>query len=206
MKTCTKCKIAKPQHEYHNSKIGVMGKKPRCKQCAREQALGYTERNKERIRERSKEWYRNNKERKLASNKAWKQANKEYYSTKQSEYAKENREKIVERKRIARNKDPLVMLRYRVRSRLKNALLYAGVSKDTKTFKTIGCTPDFLKEYLEGKFLEGMSWENRGEWHIDHIVPLASATSTEELLRLCHYTNLQVLWAEDNLRKGARLG
>lgn len=50
-----------------------------------------------------------------------------------------------------------------------------------------------------------MTWENRGEWHIDHIIPLASASTEEELLALCHYTNLQPLWAFDNLSKGAKI-
>ena len=50
-----------------------------------------------------------------------------------------------------------------------------------------------------------MNWDNRSEWHIDHIVPLSSANTEEELIRLCHYTNLQPLWAEDNLKKGGKL-
>jgi hypothetical protein len=49
-----------------------------------------------------------------------------------------------------------------------------------------------------------MSWENHGEWHIDHIVPLSSAITEEELRKLSHYTNLQPLWATDNLSKGSK--
>jgi len=50
-----------------------------------------------------------------------------------------------------------------------------------------------------------MSWDNYGEWHIDHIIPLCSATTVEELEKLCHYTNLQPLWAEENLFKGGKM-
>ena len=50
-----------------------------------------------------------------------------------------------------------------------------------------------------------MSWENQGKWHIDHITPLSSAKTEEEVYRLCHYTNLQPLWAEDNLKKGSKI-
>ena len=50
-----------------------------------------------------------------------------------------------------------------------------------------------------------MSWENQGKWHIDHIIPLSSATNKDELYKLCHFTNLQPMWAIDNIRKGAKI-
>ena len=55
---------------------------------------------------------------------------------------------------------------------------------------------------MENQFIDGISWENYGEWHIDHIIPLSTSKSIEEINRLCHYTNLQPLWAFDNLSKG----
>ena len=61
------------------------------------------------------------------------------------------------------------------------------------------------KEHLENQFKEGMTWHNRSEWHIDHIVPLSSANNEEELYKLCHYTNLQPLWAEENLKKSNKI-
>jgi hypothetical protein len=71
----------------------------------------------------------------------------------------------------------------------------------------VGCTPQELKEHLEKQFKEGMTWDNHGMygWHIDHIIPLSSATTEEELYKLCHFTNLQPLWAEENLSKGNRI-
>ena len=68
------------------------------------------------------------------------------------------------------------------------------------TFKWIGCSPEELKTHLESLFTEGMTWQNYGEWHVDHIRPICSFT-TEEWEQVNHYTNLRPLWAEDNLAK-----
>ena len=92
----------------------------------------------------------------------------------------------------------------KIRSRLHDAM-----ENDYKTgyaVENLGCTIEFLKEYLEGKFTLGMTWENRSEWHVDHIVPLSSfdLTNDEELKEACHYTNLQPMWAKDNLKKNDR--
>ena len=82
-----------------------------------------------------------------------------------------------------------------------------NIVKNNKTFDIVGCTPQYLKEYLENKFTEGMSWVNHSQygWHIDHIIPLSSAKTEDELYKLCHYTNLQPLWAEDNLKKSNKI-
>jgi hypothetical protein len=70
----------------------------------------------------------------------------------------------------------------------------------------VGCTPEFLKQYLASQFQPGMSWDNHGAWHIDHRKPCASFDLTDPAQqKACfHYTNLQPLWAEENLRKGSR--
>jgi hypothetical protein len=60
-------------------------------------------------------------------------------------------------------------------------------------------------EYLGDLFTEKMNWDNYGEWHIDHIIPLSSANTEEEIYKLCHYTNLQPLWAEDNIKKSNKI-
>ena len=71
--------------------------------------------------------------------------------------------------------------------------------------RILGCTIDEFKSYIESKFKKGMTFENYGEWHLDHIIPLATAKTTEDVIKLCHYTNFQPLWAEDNLKKGAKI-
>ena len=76
-----------------------------------------------------------------------------------------------------------------------------SLTKKNKTFDIVGCSPLQLREYIEKQFVNGMNWENRSSWHIDHIIPLSSANNEEELYKLFHYTNLQPLWAEDNMKK-----
>ena len=69
----------------------------------------------------------------------------------------------------------------------------------------LGCSVEFLKQYLEFKFQSGMTWDNHSQfgWHIDHIIPLSSfdLTDREQFLKACHYTNLQPLWWNENLSK-----
>jgi hypothetical protein len=90
-------------------------------------------------------------------------------------------------------------------SRMRNQVNRVSKSKRNKTFDIVGCSPYDLKEHLEKQFVSGMTWENRSEWHIDHIIPLSSAKTEDELYRLCHYTNLQPLWAEENLKKSNKI-
>jgi hypothetical protein len=92
-----------------------------------------------------------------------------------------------------------------MRCRLVKYLTILNITKTNKTFEIVGCTPEFLKEHLEKQFTDGMTWENRNKWHIDHIVPLSSAKTEDELYKLCHYTNLQPLWAEENMKKSNKI-
>lgn len=96
-------------------------------------------------------------------------------------------------------------IKRKVKTRLKKAL--RGNSKIGKTVELLGCTIPELRQYLESLFEPNMSWDNYGAWHIDHIRPCASFDLTDpEQQKLCfHYTNLQPLWAEDNLKKGKKL-
>jgi len=80
-----------------------------------------------------------------------------------------------------------------------------GYKKQDRAYNMLGCTFDYFKNYIESLFKSGMSWENRSEWHLDHIIPIASAKTYEEIVKLNHYTNFQPLWAKENQLKGAQL-
>lgn len=101
--------------------------------------------------------------------------------------------------------DPLFAVIGRCRSRVNQVFRINGYTKRSRTYEIIGCSYEFLMGYIESQFKLGMSWENRSEWHIDHIIPLASAKTEEDVIRLNHYTNLQPLWATDNLRKSDKM-
>lgn len=97
-----------------------------------------------------------------------------------------------------------VKLAHNLRARLRLALL--NEQKVGSAIQDLGCSIEYFKQYLEFQFKNGMTWDNYGEWHIDHTKPLASfdLTNREQFLKACHYTNLQPLWAAENLAKGSK--
>jgi hypothetical protein len=101
--------------------------------------------------------------------------------------------------------DPLYAMTHRLRARGASAFKNASYTKTTKTAKTIGASFEVVQSHITSLFTKGMTWQNRSLWHLDHIIPLASANNKEELEALCHYTNLQPLWAMDNLRKSDKM-
>jgi hypothetical protein len=124
-------------------------------------------------------------------------------------YYQKNREIIIE-KAVKRNLERLKTdLQFRLANRLRGRLNKALKNnyKSGSAVGDLGCSVKDLKNHLESKFQPGMKWENYGKWHIDHIIPLSSFNleDREQLLKACHYTNLQPLWAKDNLEKGAKI-
>lgn len=79
-----------------------------------------------------------------------------------------------------------------------------GYTKNNKTEIILGISFNEFKLYIEEQFIEGMSWDNHGEWHLDHKIPLSWAKTKEEVYDLNRYTNFQPLWQFDNLSKGNR--
>ena len=108
--------------------------------------------------------------------------------------------------RERKKRDPSFKLVKTMRSRLFSALSRKNAKKNHKSMDLIGASPSFVMDYLQAKFTEGMTWENQGDWHIDHIQPCCSfdLTDEEEQKKCFHYTNLQPLWASDNLSKGGK--
>lgn len=169
------------------------------------------EANKEKKKAYSKAWYEANKEKRKASKKAWYEANKENVKAYNKAYKEANKEKKMAYQKAYENKrlkeDPIFRLLKNMRNGMWSVL--SGRTKSSHTMEYVGMSPDELMNHLENKFTEGMTRDNYGEWHVDHIRPLASFDFTgpdiEEQLHIAwSHTNLQPLWALDNIRKGAR--
>lgn len=115
------------------------------------------------------------------------------------------KERKRERQRERIKEDELFALKVAIRKNLVQSFRRNGYKKGSRTEEILGCSFLFFKKYIERKFRKGMSWDNYGEWQLDHIVPLATAKNKEEVIRLCHYKNFQPLWAEENLKKSSKI-
>ena len=184
---CKKCDTNKDESEFWKSWRGR--DRATCKECDREIK-----------RKRHLETYENNKE----YYRDYYQKNREYRLEWQNEYRKSESGKASIKKYKSK---PEQKIRKAQSKRIKEVLAYKNLDKCKTTLKYIGCTAKELKEHLESQFKEGMTWDNYGfyGWHIDHIRPISSFDlEDEEQMKQCfHYTNLQPLWAEENLKKGA---
>jgi hypothetical protein len=118
----------------------------------------------------------------------------------------EFREKSRRRQAAWRAKSPENQLVHNLRTRLSSIVSSSGCKKSCRTMEMLGCDKAFLKQWLEERFLDGMTWENYGEWSIDHIVPLSCSKTADGLTELFHYSNLTPVWASDNSSKCNRHG
>lgn len=215
MKKCTKCQQHKPLQEFGKQSKNKDGLRYHCKLCCKiyrkQYYLATYEKNKETIKEKAKQYYYQNKHKEEYKEKVRARVRRSYYKHAEKRKAarkrwmKENRDRINTRKKELYRTSEIYRLSEILRSRLLKAL--KTNQKKSKTLDYLGCSVDTLKNHLEKQFQDGMTWENQGQWHIDHIRPLSSfdLTNESEIFEACHYSNLQPLWAEDNLRKGAKV-
>ena len=191
LKECSQCHKVLPFSSYYSSSSSKSGIASYCISCSKR--INSTESSRKSRRDYAR--------RNGLKIKEYRSLNRKELSKKKLEYRK---------KRL--KTDVKFRLRYNLRVRFRKALQRG--SKVGSAIKDLGCSIDFLKNHLESQFYsrsktgEEMTWGNYGRkgWHIDHIKPLSSFNLEDrfELLQACHYTNLQPLWAEDNLAKGDR--
>lgn len=218
MKTCSKCDKLKAKECFSRDAKRKDGLQPQCKACFKEyrqsnskilkvKKADYYAKNRARISSQKKEWRLNN----LEKIKEYNKVNALEIKKAKQKWALNNKEHL----RKVKTKYHLTKYRSDIEYRIKHNLrsnLYNKLknSKNSSVTKCLGCSVTQLKAHLEAQFQPGMNWDNYGRdgWHIDHIRPLASFNlkNKEEFKKACHYTNLQPLWAEDNLRKGAKHG
>lgn len=189
MKICKKCNISLEENNFHKQVRRSDGLYPWCKVCVKK----YNTDNREAKNLRLKNWRLKNPEKNKLLDKLSKQRRKEKIRAEQRIWQK--------RTRLL---NPNFRLAQNLRTRLNMAIRY-----DTKVGSAVtdlGCSIDEFKLYLETKFQPGMNWDNwsKDGWHIDHIKPLSSfdLSDLEQFKEATHYSNMQPLWAVDNLKKG----
>jgi len=225
-KKCSKCQIEKELSDFHKNKNKKDGYSYKCKLCKSEETkilyqqnkdvfterrIKYRNENPEKVKNyRKKEWKKHKK--KISEyNKEYKEKNKDKISEYNKNYRNKNKISISNREKEYQNEkyknDLIFKLKKLVRNRIFTFLSTKKIRKSCRTFEIVGCNPQELKDYLSSKFKDGMNWDNYGVygWHIDHIIPLTTAKDEFEIYKLCHYTNLQPLWSEENLSKGGKL-
>ena len=196
-------------------------------EAAKLQRVIYYRTNKERIAARHRQYVQRNQKkiaeyrrlyRLSANGRASKKASDRRCATRvvayKAEWGRRNRERLNRRLcmyvRFRSRRDPAFAIRLRLRARLVHVIrrhMTPGPRSVRRVIDdSLGCSMSELMSHLESKFLPGMSWNNRNQWHVDHIKPLYAfdLTDPEQQAVAFHYSNLQPLWALDNMRKGGR--
>lgn len=227
-KKCRICGIEKPISEFHIKRGTPDGHRDECKKCIKEILNKYKTKPgfKNKQKKYDKERYNILREKILKRKKEYHVENKEKILEKKKEYRNkpenEKRTKVYLEKYRLENKDTLkewrknnkplladIQKRYRENNRccvawrnvLHSTLKRLGTMKEGHTIDILGYSADELKHHIEIQFTEGMTWDNYGKWHIDHILPVTSFEPNTDVKIVCALNNLQPLWAHDNLVK-----
>jgi hypothetical protein len=178
--------------KYEETVRKYLEKNPNMTSKERNKVYRLSDEYREKLSIKRKERYKNNLVEEREKRKEYYHQNKEK-SRRNSDKWKKNKMK----------EDGFFRMKKNLRDRIRGYLIKENKSK--RTMDIVGLDKTQFKSYIQDKFTEGMSWNNYGEWHLDHIIPLCSAKDENEALLLNNYTNLQPLWAEDNLRKNRKL-
>jgi hypothetical protein len=189
-KVCRVCLIEKPLSDFRNRNDSKDGKRNDCKNCQSEHNKLYNKSNAYKITIQRKSFYDENKERLLNDKKIKYEANRDIFIKRNAEYDKNKRQA-----------DPIYRFKKNVRTMIGKSLKKKSYTKKSQTFKIIGCLQDDFIKYIESKWESWMNWDNYGlfngepnfGWDIDHIRPMITGETEDEIIRLNHYTNLQPL-------------
>jgi Tfp pilus assembly major pilin PilA len=217
-KKCTKCGVVKSLDEFTNDKKGKHGKRNECKICTKEWSKKYIENNKEKesLRNRNyykkniekrktylKKWRENNKEKIHLNDKIYRNKNKEKIKERKKEWTDKNRKKINKYKNLRKQKDPLLRLRSNISASIIGSLRSKGYTKKNNTHIILKCKFDFFIDWLNNVASNGYTY-GVDNLHLDHVIPISLAQTEDEILLLCHYSNYQLLTADENQSKGNR--
>ena len=166
----------------------------------------YREKNKEKLSKLRKEYYEKNKEKEKDLAQKYRYENKEKVKETSKNYSKNNRSKINEYHKNRLKNDPVYKVKYNFKMALLKAFKRNGFSKNSNSVNILGCSYEELKNHIESLWEPWMSWDNHGlyngeegyGWDIDHVKPLSTAKTEEDIIRLNHYSNLQPLCSKIN--------
>lgn len=187
MKKCKGCKEEKPLEDFYKHKRMADGYLSFCKSCKRTDGADYYANNTDKI----KLYYTRPdvRKRKLKLKRQWNIDNKEHTR----KYSHDNKVYRNKQRREKYSNDPENRMLVLLRGRLYAAL--NGINKSASTIELLGCTIKELRNHLESLFQQGMNWDNKGKWEIDHIKPCNSfnLVDAEQQRKCFNYTNLQPL-------------
>lgn len=154
-------------------------------------------------------YYEKNRDRLSAKNARYYEANKEHLNAQQAKYDAKNKVRLNFCKAKSKKEkictDPIFAMSCRVSHLMRQSLKSKGHTKKSRTSKILGCSAFEFYIHIERQFTKGMTWANRSEWHLDHIIPISSAETEDEILSLNNYLNLRPMWAKENLKKSNSL-
>lgn len=229
MKVCKNCKIKKEFDFFRKSKRHKDGYMSECKECVAIKRSEYYYSKHEHFRSQNKEYYEKNKEviyqnlnkeKKRERDRRYSERHHEKLKSKKLEYYYNNREDILEKRKkyyeenkdvlnkITDNKREIKKRSYQKRKHqfiwrriLRRTLEQLKIEKESSTENLLGYDYNELKIHLEKRFLENMSWENYGEWHVDHIIPISKFKKDTPASIVNRLDNLRPLWSQDNLKR-----
>lgn len=209
---CIVCKIDKDFSEfYYRSDSGKY--RASCKACEKTRVNNYRLKNIDIIKQKKKEYWAENKDKLNPINKEksaiYRKNNIEKVRNSAKFWAKNNRDKQKNYRNNRYKNDIKFNLTIKLRRRLFMSLKRAKASKKNYTIKLLGCDLVYFKSYIESKFIDNMTWDDilSGKIHIDHIIPCSSFNleDEKEQEKCFNYTNLQPLWALDNMIKSNKI-
>lgn len=209
MKICVKCKIEKDLNDFSNNKAKKDGKCVYCRSCYAIVNKEWRQNNPEKDKKIHDRWGKNNIETVRKNRLRSYYRHKDKMNKYARAYKKKNKDILKIQSRDYVKKKYYSDINFRLKILLRGRLWKAITrnSKQSSALTLLGCTIDELKVHLEKQFTKRMTWKNYGKWHIDHIKPCCSFDLTDfEQQKICfHYTNLQPLWAKDNIRKRGKI-
>lgn len=201
------CKEKKDINDFHFSK-GLP--KARCKCCINKVNKEWYIQNKDKKIQYSKQWAENNKDKDRSYKRKYYRKNSDKMNVASSAWREQNKEKhvqnVIKSTRKRYKNDVLFRLAFLVRRGVARVTNAVKQDKELRSLEYLGCSLEEFKSHIESLWSEGMSWDNHGEWHIDHKIPLSwFIKNSDDPWKANHYLNLQPLWAEDNLRKSSSI-